>query len=302
MRISVVVPVYKTEKYIKKCVDSILRQTFTDFEILLVDDGSPDRSGEICDGLSLVNTRIRTIHQENGGVTSARAKGVTHACGEWICFVDSDDTLPSDVLERLSEGIHPKTDIVIGFWDERKIVKQQWMDIEEYRKACITGKKIYPGPCARLFRRSIFNKNTFDIPRVIVKGEDMLMNIRLSFTTVKDVRIVPYKVYNYLAHPESCVHNFIPTCDYEYLFYQERLRAIPTGLQNHYKCDCIKNSLKALYRIIKHSKSVNGIADSQFVAQLKKDIAQVHYSQSLKDRFLMMLKMKYLLKVHRRFF
>lgn len=302
MRISVVVPVYRAEKFIKECVYSILKQTFTDFEILLVDDGSPDRSGEICDGFSLIDTRIRTVHQENGGVTCARAKGVSHACGDWICFVDSDDTLPPDALERLSKGIHPKTDIVIGFWDERKIVKQEWMSIEEYRKVCITGKKIYPGPCARLFRRSIFNENTFDIPRMIVKGEDMLMNIRLSFSTVKDVRIIPYKVYNYLAHPESCVHNFIPTCEYEYVFYHERLRAIPSDLQKRYKRDCIKNSLKALHRIVKHSQSIKGIADSQFVAQLKKDIAQVHYSQSLKERLLMMLKMKYLLKVHRRFF
>lgn len=294
MRISVVVPVYNAEKYLEACVHSILRQTFSDFEVILIDDGSVDASGKLCDKLSGMDCRIRVAHQQNAGVTCARAKGVTLAHGEWICFVDSDDTLPIDSLERLSEGICDKTDIIVGFWDERKILSIRWLDLKKYREMCITGKGIYPGPCARLIRRRLFNEHTFSIPRTIVKGEDMLMNIRLSFATLQDVRIVPFKVYNYLSHPESCVHNFTPTCDYESIFYKEKLCAIPQSEQILYKKYCIKNGLKALHRIIRYSSSIEAWDNSLFVAQLKKDIIDSHYRLSLGDYFLIMSTNRFL--------
>lgn len=287
MKISVVIPVYKSEKYLEKCVDSVLKQVFVDFEILLVNDGSPDRCGEICDALCRVDKRVRVIHQENKGVTRARAEGVKQARGEWVCFVDSDDTLPPDALFLLSSGICDETDIVIAFLNIHKVIKQQWMDLETYRRACITGKKVYPGPCGRLFRRTLFDDTIFDISRSIVKGEDMIMNIRLAFTTQKNIRIIPYKVYTYVPHNESCVHTFIPTCDYEYLFCQERLRSIPINLQYLYEKDIIKNRLKALHRIVSKYKKNLSWQDSLFVKQLKEDIIRTKYSLSLKDRILL---------------
>ena len=287
MKISVVIPVYKSEKYLEKCVDSVLKQVFVDFEILLVNDGSPDRCGELCDALSLRDKRVRVIHQENKGVTRARAEGVKQARGEWICFVDSDDILPSDALFLLSSGICDETDIIVAFLNIHKVIKQQWMDLETYRRACITGKKVYPGPCGRLFRRTLFDDATFDIPRSIVKGEDMIMNIRLAFTTQKDIRIIPHKVYTYVPHDESCVHTFMPTCDYEHLFCQERLRAIPADQQYLYEKDIIKNRLKALHRIVsKYAKNLSW-QNSLFVKQLKEDIIRTKYSLSLKDRILL---------------
>lgn len=93
--ISVIVPVYNAEKYLSRCIDSILVQTFTCFELLLVDDGSTDCSGRICDEYAKRDTRIRVIHKENGGVSSARNLGLDNAKGEWICFCDSDDWLYS---------------------------------------------------------------------------------------------------------------------------------------------------------------------------------------------------------------
>lgn len=90
-KVSVIVPVYKAEKYLRKCVDSILAQTFRDFEVILVDDGSPDKSGEICDEYARKDPRVRVIHKENGGVSSARNKGIDEARGEYISFLDSDD-------------------------------------------------------------------------------------------------------------------------------------------------------------------------------------------------------------------
>ena len=90
-KISVIVPVYNTEKYLRRCVDSILAQTFTDFELLLIDDGSTDGSGAICDEYALKDSRVRVFHKENGGASSARNLGLDNAQGEWITFVDSDD-------------------------------------------------------------------------------------------------------------------------------------------------------------------------------------------------------------------
>ena len=99
--ISVIVPVYNVEKYIHRCIDSILAQTFTDFELILVDDGSPDNCGAICDEYSEQDYRIRVIHQKNGGVSRARNAGLRMARGEYITFCDSDDFLQPDWLEGL---------------------------------------------------------------------------------------------------------------------------------------------------------------------------------------------------------
>lgn len=92
-KISVIVPVYKVEKYIGECINSILAQTFKDFELILVDDGSPDKSGEICDSYAKKDNRIKIFHKKNGGVSSARNFGIDKAVGEWLCFIDSDDTI-----------------------------------------------------------------------------------------------------------------------------------------------------------------------------------------------------------------
>lgn len=97
-KISIIVPVYNVEKYLHRCIDSILAQTFTDFELLLVDDGSEDHSGAICDEHAVKDNRIRVFHKENGGVSSARNVGLDNANGEWIAFVDGDDCITKDYL------------------------------------------------------------------------------------------------------------------------------------------------------------------------------------------------------------
>ena len=97
--ISIIVPVYKVEKYLNRCIDSILAQTYADFELILVDDGSPDNSGSICDEYAQKDSRIRVIHKENGGVSTARNAGMKDAKGEWITFIDSDDWVDGTYLE-----------------------------------------------------------------------------------------------------------------------------------------------------------------------------------------------------------
>lgn len=101
MIISVIVPVYNTEKYLNRCIDSILVQTFTDFELLLIDDGSTDSSGKICDEYALKDKRVKVFHTENGGVSRARNLGIENAQGEYISFIDSDDYIRPEMYEKL---------------------------------------------------------------------------------------------------------------------------------------------------------------------------------------------------------
>ncbi len=104
-QISVIVPVYKVEPYLHQCVNSVLAQTFTDFELILVDDGSPDNCGAICDEYAEKDSRVRVIHKENGGVSSARNAGLDAAAGNYICFVDSDDTIAPVFLETAYDRV-----------------------------------------------------------------------------------------------------------------------------------------------------------------------------------------------------
>ena len=111
--VSIIVPVYQVEKYIRQCVDSILAQTFTDFELILVDDGSKDKSGQICDEYARMDTRVKVIHKENGGLSDARNTGMDQASGKYFMFVDSDDYLAPTMIECLYKSIlNENADIV----------------------------------------------------------------------------------------------------------------------------------------------------------------------------------------------
>ena len=100
-RISIIIPVYNAEEYLDRCLESVLEQSFTSFEVILVDDGSTDSSPLICDRYSATDPRFRTVHKENGGVSSARNAGMDLAKGEYLMFLDSDDALLPDALERI---------------------------------------------------------------------------------------------------------------------------------------------------------------------------------------------------------
>ena len=112
-KISVIVPVYKVKQYLEKCVNSITNQTYKNLEIILIDDGSPDGSPALCDKLSKTDNRIKVIHKENGGVSSARNTGLANATGDYIAFVDSDDWIELETFEECyKKAKKEKSDIV----------------------------------------------------------------------------------------------------------------------------------------------------------------------------------------------
>ena len=102
-KVSIIVPVYNVEKYLQRCIESILTQTETDLELLLIDDGSKDKSGLICDEYAQKDERVNVIHKENGGVSSARNLGIEKANGEWMCFIDADDYVRLDFLSNIQQ-------------------------------------------------------------------------------------------------------------------------------------------------------------------------------------------------------
>ena len=113
-KVSIIVPVYKAEKYLHRCVDSIIAQTFKDWELLLVDDGSPDNSGKLCDEYAQKDNRIKVFHKENGGVSSARQMGLDNATGEYTIHADPDDWVEPTMLEELyAKAIEDNADMVI---------------------------------------------------------------------------------------------------------------------------------------------------------------------------------------------
>lgn len=127
-KISIIVPVYNTENKLSRCIDSILAQSFTNFELLLIDDGSKDKSGDICDEYALKDKRIRVFHKENGGVSSARNVGLSHCLGEYICFCDADDFVDSMWLDVFWE--HLPCDMVVQGYKYFKVNDNQWHTVQ----------------------------------------------------------------------------------------------------------------------------------------------------------------------------
>ena len=196
--ISIIVPVYNAEAYLPKCIDSILKQSFQDFEILLINDGSTDKSCEICDEYALKDKRIFVYQKNNGGVSSARNLGLSKAIGKWVYFVDSDDTLFDDCLETLL--MHTSDDIdcsVGGYMDiyENKAVGVSTEIIKRwnYKTALLDFyKPVYfrfnGYLWNRLFRHSIIKENNIYFHENIYFKEDGLFIVEFICKSKKDLK------------------------------------------------------------------------------------------------------------------
>ena len=241
--ISVVVPCYKAVRWLPECMDSLFEQTFEDFEIIFVDDGSPDATGKLVDDYAAKYPQVKTLHQKNEGVTCARRTGVAHAAGEWVCFVDADDRLPADALALLYKAAGEAYDLVIGFHHTRGV--DTVLPVDELRHCCLAGELLPAAPWGKLIRRNLFatHPTILELPREIVKGEDMLMNIRLAFATDKPARVIPAQVYLYRNNDESVVHTFRPTAAYEEMYDRFRTDSIPLDLRESYFKMCLRSRL-----------------------------------------------------------
>lgn len=182
-KISVIVPVYNAERWLGRCVDSILAQTFTDFELLLVDDGSRDSSGAICDRYAASDPRVRVFHKPNGGVSSARNLGLDNARGTWITFCDSDDEMCPANLEDLAK--FPQYDFRAnhyrcnnGEWEHQSLPDKNFDGNAEIAECIATFFNYYfRMPWDKRYRADIINKHNIRFNREITIGEDLIFNL-----------------------------------------------------------------------------------------------------------------------------
>ena len=279
--IGIIVPVYKTEKYVAECIESILAQTYTEFRLILVDDGSPDDAGKICDEYAKKDNRITVIHQENAGVTRARARGVEVAndC-EWITFVDSDDTIIPHALEKLFAYTSKDTNIVFSDSNKKDVMPLNSIsiDIVNYRKLIITNN--FCEPWGKLFRKELFNQHVFDIPRNIIIAEDLIMNLRLAFNTNKNVSVTHEQTYNYREYAESTFQSFSKTPENEQDIHIQKLLSIPIEQRSEYIKSTIELRVMTFKDFWGYKYQVTDMKNSNFYKCLKADIEIFDYKLS----------------------
>lgn len=217
--ISVIVPVYNIAQDLPNCLDSILVQTYPNIEIVAVNDGSPDNSGEILDRYASKYPNVRVIHKENGGVTSARLRGVQEASGEWIGFVDGDDEIEPDMYERLLNNAKNYNaqishcgyqlrfpDGRVNFFHNTGLLAQQ--DKITALRELLSGAMIEPGLWNKLFHKTLFHSllHSDALPADIKNNEDLLMNYYLFKTADRSV-FEDWCPYHYLAREGSATRS-----------------------------------------------------------------------------------------------
>ena len=210
-KISVIVPVYNVEKYLARCVDSILAQSYQNLEVILVDDGSQDNSGNICDEYAAKDNRIRVIHKENGGLSSARNAGIDAASGEYITFVDSDDWIELQSYEWMMDAMlrHSVKLVCAGRYDVdggtgEKVVglcpkKEEVISGEEMAGRIFTWDNCDSSACDKLYHRSLFAEFRYPVGMVC---EDLSITYRIVLNAGR-VAMLPKAIYNYYHRPGS---------------------------------------------------------------------------------------------------
>ncbi len=239
--ISVIIPVYNVESYIKQCVDSVTGQTYTNLQIILVDDGSTDSCGKICDEYAAADKRITVIHQENGGLSSARNSGIEAAAGDYIIFVDGDDWIDADTCEKaLAAAETHNTDVVLwsyirefshnsmpkySFGEEDKLFEG-----EDYRKvykrligpvgeetAIPQNMEMLSSACTKMYKRLLINELRF-FPTSVVGSEDIPFNTAY-FSKAKSLYYIGKCFYHYRKSDSSSITHI-----YQLDFYEKRKR------------------------------------------------------------------------------
>lgn len=256
IKISVIVPIYRIEKYLPKCIESLLEQSFTDFELLLIDDGSPDNCPQICDDYAKKDHRIKVIHKPNGGLLSARKAGLEAAKGTHIAYVDGDDWVDHFYLDTLYKlAIANDADLAVtghfrefdgkietvkpnnpGFYDEAKIISEILPNAIYNGEFCEHGMSTYVWN--KLFKKELLEKVLFDVPNDIIMGEDAAIT------------------YSYLAISKRLAISKIPL-----YYYRQRHDSIVKSIENpkteYYRLGLLMNFLKTKLQNVLSKENLN---------------------------------------------
>lgn len=246
--ISVIVPVYNTEKYLKDCINSILTQTFNDLELILIDDGSTDNSGVICDEYAKLDARVRVFHQENRGVSTARNVGIDNALGEYITFVDADDYIVNNALEILyNDIVNNKADISyaggVKVYESatEALEKAQfkiWQGDSALRES-LMGNYHTNSACRKLYNKEFIGTIRFEDGRKIHEDGFFLFCCFLKKPTVFIRNVC---VYRYRNNPESASKSAFSDKFFDVLHFAERKKELITEYFPEYEAE-MKNML-----------------------------------------------------------
>ena len=245
--ISVIVPVYKVEKYLDKCVKSIVNQTYENLEIILIDDGSPDNCPAICDSWAQKDSRVKVIHKPNGGVSSARNAAPDIASGDYIGFVDSDDWIEPDMYEILiknAEKYNAEISRCAGFFDygdrSECFSETQSVTIFEGRELVksIVSDSSYANLWTGIYKKALFDSVCFDSDIAI--GEDWLMNYWLNKAANRKVVVKAHK-YHYIQRESSALHRD------DAIIYSDMIKVIDIFWNNEFSDNLFKSELSIIY-------------------------------------------------------
>lgn len=300
--ISVIVPVYKVEQYLIKCVNSVIAQTYSNIEIILIDDGSPDKSGEICDSLAKQDHRIRVIHKSNGGLSSARNAGIDIAKGEYIGFVDSDDSIEPYMYEELLNLINSeKTKLAVCavnyvFENGKKLNKPLLgrnctFDFDHAIIEMNTHRIFDMAAWSKLYHKSLFDNLRFPLGKL---SEDYYIMFKI-FDRAQSISYLDMPCYNYLQRRNSITRNIKINHDHEYAareqmrYLDEKYPELKVVSHTSYASAAltvfdfyIKNNVPCPKEKLRHFCEV--------VSQNKKYIEQADYlSKNKKIQFLLFL-------------
>lgn len=224
IRLSIIVPVYNVEKYLRHCIDSILEQSYNNFELILVDDGSSDLSGGICDTYQSNDKRVKVIHQHNSGVSVARNKGIDNAKGEIILFIDSDDYVEKDLLWNIIQNMTEEVDILfyglirwrarnrivssVRYKDETFSINEIGVNLEKLQMGYVVGKA---------YRRKIIENKKIRFDENMRLGEDSLFFKECLLAVNNSIRTISYIGYNYMNCSQgSLSSSYVENIEYSY--------------------------------------------------------------------------------------
>lgn len=215
-QISAIIPIYNAQNTLNQCIDSILNQTFTDWELLLIDDGSTDQSGELCDKYAAKDQRIKVVHKKNGGVSSARNTGLDHAKGNWITFVDSDDFIDTTFLDSLIKSQSYDLYIAgIQFINSTTILlpPEKCIKIEDVTVLDNLLNKLYfTVPWGKVYRNDIIQQNNIRFNINLKIGEDTDFVLRYLLYT-NNIKLISKPLYHFLNDERGKITKYILSAD-----------------------------------------------------------------------------------------
>lgn len=291
-KISIIIPVYKVENYLEKCIDSILCQTYRNLEVILVDDGSPDKCGEICDRYAAKDNRVKVIHKKNAGVARARNDGIDIATGDYISFIDSDDWIAENAYEVLYNGLKEynadcsvggcvnvieKNDILQP--QERKSQGVRCVDAEEAMKGILLkGSAVWN----RLFKRDIFQEIRFPLDRI---NDDEVVALH-AYAECKKIVFLDADTYYYRIRSNSITTSKFSLKKLDWYYNSiDNLEFVKKNYPSLIPCGEYKLIYSLLYCYTK-LKGVKKTAEVKAaLAQLKNDIRK-NKSMALKNTYL----------------